>query len=162
MVFVEDDPSYDWTRFDFATPPDNLDEFRAIVDAVDPDLSAFKQRGGKLLSYFGWADPDINPLTLLAYRDAVAATDLQIADYFRTFMMPGMFHCAGGAGPDRFDAMSALVDWVELGRAPEQLATWQASTDNKRENLRPSCAHPAQAQRNEANAWICTVPDDLN
>ena len=63
-----------------------------------------------MLSYFGWADPDINPLTLLAYRDAVAATDPQIADYFRTFMMPGMFHCAGGAGPDRFDAMSALVD----------------------------------------------------
>ncbi len=154
MVFVKDQPDFEWTAFDFADVPDNLDEFRAIVDATDPDLSAFKARGGKLLSYFGWADPDINPLTLLTYHDAVAALDDDVDSFFRVFMLPGMFHCRGGAGPDRFDAMTALVDWVEGGTAPDQLPTWRASQTGGREDERPACAHPARAHW-ENDTFVC-------
>lgn len=147
MVFSQDRPDFDWTAFDFATPPDNLGEFRAIVDAVDPDLSAYKASGGKLLSYFGWADPDINPLTLLAYRDQVADLDDEVDDYFRIFLLPGMFHCRGGAGSDRFDAMTPLVNWVENDLAPEQFDTWRKSATNERSHIRPTCAHPKRAHR---------------
>ncbi len=147
MVFTKDRPDFDWTSFDFATEPDNLAEFRMIVDAVDPDLSQFKARGGKLLSYFGWADPDINPLTLLEYRQRVAALDTDLDDFFRVFMVPGMFHCRGGAGPDRFDAMSAVIDWVEADRPPERLKLWQidGQGDVQAEGL--SCAYPKEAVR---------------
>lgn len=154
MVFVEDRPAFDWTEFDFAEEPDNLAEFRRIVDAVDPDLSAFKQRGGKLLSYFGWADPDINPLTLLDYHAQVQTADPAVDDYFRVFMMPGMFHCRGGAGPDRFDAMTPLINWVEGGSAPDSFDTWQLSAQQQRTAIRPTCAHPKRAHKSE-KGYIC-------
>ncbi|MEM7099958.1 MAG: tannase/feruloyl esterase family alpha/beta hydrolase [Pseudomonadota bacterium] len=158
MVFINDDPTFDWTEFDFASEPDNLAEFRDVVDAIDPDLTAFNKRGGKLLSYFGWADPDINPLTLLDYHAQVATLDPQLDDYFRVFMIPGMFHCRGGPGPDRFDAMTALIDWVEADRAPETLPLWQHSPgDTRRINTAISCAHPREARRVNAS-WQCLSP----
>jgi hypothetical protein len=56
-------PGYDWNSFSVANMPDNIDDSRAILDATEADLGPFQSAGGKLLSYFGWADPDINPLT---------------------------------------------------------------------------------------------------
>ena len=155
MVFIQDNPDYEWTDFDFATAPDGLTEFRAIVDALDPDLSAFKANGGRMLSYFGWADPDINPLTLLDYRQQVAALDPEVDDYFRVFMMPGMFHCRGGAGPDRFDSMTPLVDWVEAGQAPAQFDTWQELEPGVRSSVRPTCVHPQRAQAAGDGSYTC-------
>jgi len=162
MVFVQDRPDFDWTEFDFQSAPDNLAEFRAVVDAVNPDLTAFKRAGGKMLSYFGWADPDINPLTLLEYRAAVEAIDADLDDYFRTFMIPGMFHCRGGAGPDRFDAMTLLIDWVERDIAPARMMTWKTAEDGTRSEFRPSCSYPAEALPDTQGDLKCTVPDDLD
>lgn len=147
MVFIKDQPSFDWTQFTFTEAPDNLAEFQAIVDAVDPDLSAFKARGGKLLSFFGWADPDINPLTAIAYRDQVQSLDEQVDDYYRLFMMPGMFHCGSGAGPDQFDPMTPLINWVEGGQAPESFDTWHRDPTLGRTMVRPTCAHPKRAHK---------------
>ncbi|MEM9624175.1 MAG: tannase/feruloyl esterase family alpha/beta hydrolase [Pseudomonadota bacterium] len=144
MAFVQDRPSFDWTTFDFAEEPDNLQEFRDIVDALSPDLSVFRDRGGKLLSYFGWADPDINPLTLLDYRDQVAELDKGFDSYFKTFMIPGMFHCRGGAGPDRFDAMTPLIDWVEGDSAPARLEVWREKTPGQRTDTSQVCAYPGK------------------
>mgnify|MGYP001812041305 CR=1 FL=1 len=153
MAFVQDRPDFDWIEFDFEEAPDNLEEFRAIVDAVDPDLSAFRLAGGKLLSYFGWADPDINPLTLLAYRERVLAQDPDAEDYFGVFMMPGMFHCRGGAGPDRFDAMTAIIEWTEKDLSPEQLTSWRIE-DGRPTAVRPACRYPAEARRTNSG-WAC-------
>lgn len=146
MVFFKDRPDFDWTEFDYVTHPDGLEEFRAVVDALDPDLSRLKARGGKILSYFGWADPDINPLTLISYRDQVQALDSEVDDYFRVFLLPGVFHCRGGAGPDRFDSMTPLVDWVENEVAPAQFDTWQELEVGQRSNVRPTCAYPKSAK----------------
>ena len=154
MVFVKDNPSFDWTAFDYASRPDNLAEFQAIVDAVDPDLAPFRDAGGKLLAYFGWADPDINPLTLLDYHATVERHTGNVDEFFRVFMMPGMFHCRGGAGPDRFDAMTPLIDWVEAGIAPQQFDTWR-QTDSGRTMQRPTCAHPEWAQADDRGDYVC-------
>ena len=154
MVFFKDRPDYDWTDFDYQARPDGLEEFRDVVDAIDPDLSALKASDGKILSYFGWADPDINPLTLIAYREEVAALDPRVDDYFRVFLMPGMFHCRGGAGPDHFDAMTPLIDWVEAGIAPDQFDTWQAPAPGERSNIRPTCAYPSRAQPDNGD-FVC-------
>ena len=123
------------------------------------EWSAFKASGGKLLTYFGWADPDINPLTLLTYRDQVKALDSGIDDFFRTFMLPGVFHCRGGPGPDRFDAMTTLIEWVEQDRAPQMLETWH---QDQRSEPRPSCAYPAEALPNRAGTLVCTTPDRVD
>ncbi|MEM7079899.1 MAG: tannase/feruloyl esterase family alpha/beta hydrolase [Pseudomonadota bacterium] len=146
MVFTQDRPDFNWKAFDYSQRPDGLDEFRMIVDAIDPDLSQFKAAGGKLISYFGWADPDINPLTLINYRAEVAALDPDVDDYFRVFMIPGMFHCRGGVGPDRFDAMTPLINWTERGAAPQRLALWRATNSGARSDQSFSCPHPQEAR----------------
>lgn len=86
------------------------------------------------------------------------ARDPSIDDYFRTFMMPGMFHCRGGAGADRFDAMTPLIEWVEQGHAPVQLDTWRLSGDGERRDERPSCAYPAEALPARDGTLICLPP----
>jgi feruloyl esterase len=132
-----------------------------IVDATDPDLAAFKARGGKLLSYFGWADPDINPLTLIEYRNEVASLDAQVDEYFRVFMIPGMFHCRGGAGPDRFDAMTPLIEWVETDRGPEQLELWrQSDSATGKADRSLACPYP-QAVDRRSDSPRCRVPGDM-
>jgi hypothetical protein len=145
IVFVQDNPAYDWSSFDFQTKPDNLEFTRAVLDATNPDLSAYKAGNGKLLSYFGWADPDINPLTAISYHDevdAIVAGDVD--DFYRLFMVPGMFHCSGGPGPSSFDAITPLINWVEKGIAPDQIiATHLENTQVL--FSRPLCAHPKVA-----------------
>ena len=159
MASVEDDPAFDWNTFTFEDVPDNLDEFSAIVDATNPDLSKFKERGGKLISYFGWADPDINPLTLLNYHEAVKEIDSEVADYFRVFLIPGMFHCSGGPGPDSFDMMSPLIDWVEKGINPKTIPA-QKIINGETIYSRPLCAHPKEALPSK-RGFQCAIPKDF-
>ncbi len=69
--------------------------------------------------YFGWADTALPPVMAIDYYlKAVGTNGLTTPDFFRLFMVPGMFHCRGGVGTDRFDAMTALINWVENGVAP--------------------------------------------
>lgn len=144
MVFVEDRPEFDWTEFDYAEEPDNLGYFRDIVDAIDPDLGDFHERGGKIISYFGWADPDINPLTAIDYRSQVATVTGNVDDFYRLFLVPGMFHCSGGPGPSSFDVMTPLINWVEGGEAPDSIPAAQI-VDGKELFSRPLCSDPKEA-----------------
>jgi len=93
----------------------------AIIDATNPDLTAFKAHGGKLIQYHGWNDPAIAPEYSLAYRAQVAAKTGGIADFYRLYMVPGMLHCRGGDAPTNVDWQSALEAWVEKGVAPGDL-----------------------------------------
>ena len=107
-------PKFDWNK-DY----DNLAFARQVLDATDPDLTAFRQRGGKLLLYFGWADPQLNPrMGLEYYEDVVAKMGPSTPEFARLFMVPGMFHCGGGIGTSTFDSATPLVQWVEKGVAP--------------------------------------------
>jgi feruloyl esterase len=120
------------------------DEFK-VVDADNPDLSAFFKSGGKLLMYHGWSDPGIPARTSVSYYESVRAKTGQAADQsLRLFMVPGMGHCRGGEGTDTFDVAAALDQWVTSGRAP---ATIPASRvrDGKVDRTRPLCAYPQAA-----------------
>ena len=66
-------------------------------------------------------------------------------DWFRLFMAPGMGHCAGGEGPNTFDALAALEQWVETNRAPDQLLA-SHSTRGVVDRTRPLCAYPQTAR----------------
>ena len=76
------------------------------VDAVNPDLSAFKARGGKLILYHGWNDPAISPLATIAYYNSVVKSmgAAQAVSFVRLFLVPGMQHCSGQPRPEKLDS----------------------------------------------------------
>ena len=168
-------PEFAWWQFDFDDFTAGLgDEMRDITDADDPDLNRYLiGRQGKLLMYFGWADTVIPAEPVVDYyQDVVDATfdgDLDAArQSARLFMAPGMGHCRGGPGPDTWDRLAPLVEWVENGTAPESIvATHQ--TEGVVDNERILCPYPEQARYigggdpNDRENWVaanfeCAVP----
>jgi feruloyl esterase len=135
----------DWRTFDAAANGDQLQKITTLLNATDPDLRIFRARGGKILMYFGWAEQALNPARGVQYFEEVQKATGPSGDFFRLFMMPGVFHCAGGPGPDVIDAMTPLVSWVERGVAPDRLVA------SKREKgtltrTRPLCPYPQVAR----------------
>lgn len=137
----------------------DLKAAKAIAPTVasdNPDLSAFKARGGKLILFHGWSDAAITPLATIQYYDAVRGKmGVKSADAFsRLFMVPGMSHCFGGPGPNSFDMLATLDAWVEGGAAPEQVIASKKDNDYadllgmpaKAVRTRPLCAYPKVAQ----------------
>jgi len=159
------DSSLDATKFDFARDIGKYADARALLNATDPNLGPFRSRGGKLLMYFGWADTALPPLMGVDYyMKAVAANGLATPDFFRLFMVPGMFHCRGGIGTDRLDAMTAVINWVENGVAPASITASQVDK-GKLLRTRPLCPYPQVARYSgsgspdDAANFACKAPD---
>jgi feruloyl esterase len=151
-----------------------------ILDATNADLRAFRASGGKLLQYHGWGDAAVSPLASIEYYDAVRALTSP-DDFYRLFLVPGMGHCGGVAGPAYFgnvglgdpvegrdperDVFSALERWVEQGVPPDHLiGTGTVTPDSNTRLTRPICAYPAVARykgsgdANEATNFVCGPP----
>ena len=109
--------NYDWRTFDLDRDMPLINQKIGFVDAVDPDLRAFKARGGKLLLYAGWGDTTITPEnTVLYYENVLAKMGKDQGDFTRLFMVPGMGHCRGGAGPFSFDTIGTLEAVARAGQ----------------------------------------------
>lgn len=146
MAFGKPDPSYDWLTFSLDADLDKLAFSRSVLDATNPDLSRFKARGGKILGYYGWADPALNPMMGVKYYEAVSnTTGRSTNDFYRLFMVPGMAHCGGGVGVNSFDSFTPLVDWVENGRAPQAIVASRI-VGGKTIRTRPLCPYPQVAK----------------
>lgn len=148
MAFPQDDPQFNWREADLTALYPRSEHLRnGVLDATYPDLSAFRQRGGKMITFHGWSDVAANPLATTRYYDTVIGKMGEAAarDVYRVFMVPGMFHCANGFGTDVFDAMSELVTWVERGKAPARILAEQIE-DGKVIRTRPLCAYPESAR----------------
>ena len=142
------DPSWDFRTIDWDRDLAFAEQQLPFMAAVDTNLAPFKKRGGKLLMYTGWADPVVPPQDTVAYYEGVVRTMGGLAptrDFFRLFMAPGMGHCAGGPGPNQFDAIGALEQWVEKGTAPGALVA-SHSTNGKVDRTRPLCFYPRVAR----------------
>jgi Tannase and feruloyl esterase len=103
-----------------------MKETAGIYDATDPDLTAFRNDGGKLILWQGLADPAISPVGTIAYYQAVQnymGGPAKTQEFARLFMLPGVAHCGGGDGPDSFNGLGGLVNWVEKGQAPTSFVT---------------------------------------
>jgi feruloyl esterase len=160
---VYQDPNWDWRNFDLPLDTAKLNAANHGIAAVDPDLRAFAKHGGKLLIYHGWADQQVAPgFSIEFYESArrLTATPAQSSNWIRLFMVPGMGHCGGGEGPDIFDKISAMEQWVEHGHAPARmLASHQ--TAGKVDRTRPLCPYPEVAWYrgrgtiDEASSFTC-------
>jgi len=145
-------PEFHWMEF-------NVDDVSAgkaalmssLMDATDPDLASFlKENNGKLIVYHGLTDAlSVAAATIDYFTDMVEVTfDGSFAaagEHARLFLAPGMGHCGGGAGPNDWDKLPALVDWVENGRAPDALVATHRS-NGQVDNERPLCPFPQQAR----------------
>ena len=112
------------------------------------DLRAFKARGGKILVWHGWADGAIMATSSIDYYEGVVKVmggRKRTEDFFRLFLVPGVHHGGGGPGLTEFDALTALQDWVEKGRAPEKLIALR-SANGVVERSRPVFPYPILAR----------------
>jgi feruloyl esterase len=183
---VYSDPKWDFHTFDpvagLAVARQRTSE---ALDAINPDLNAFRDRGGKLILYHGWADAAISPLYSIHYYEEVQqklGRD-ETASFTRLYLMPGVKHCFEGPGPDAIgqfglpgmkesdashNVIHALEDWVEQNKAPEAItATKYADPPNHHANpqkvvmTRPICPYPQQAHYKgtgsvkDASSFIC-------
>ena len=163
--FVFKDPTHD-----YVTQPINYDSHVALADrpdiqvvnAIDPDIGKYVQRGGKLIMYKGWNDAGVPPGQPVDYYDRVVKTiGAKAADEaVRLYMVPGMNMCSGGDGADTLDWFATMRTWVEQKRAPVDLVASRV-VNGKTVRTRPLCAYPQVAvykgsgSTDEAANFVC-------
>jgi pimeloyl-ACP methyl ester carboxylesterase len=163
-ILINKDPSYDISGYmeldqlvDFFTI--SYREYDGIIGTSNVDLGAFRDRGGKLLTWHGLADGAIPPANTVDYRqrvERVMGGNARVNEFYRLFLVPGIGHCFGGAGAFPADAFDALIKWVEQGQPPSEL-----HGTAKPERSRKFCLYPLVAQYNghgdpdEAASYTC-------
>jgi hypothetical protein len=181
--FVYSNPKWDPKSFDLDRDLKAAEAAStSALDAVNPDLTAFKAHGGKLILYHGWNDAAISPLATVDYLNSVQQKvgKQQAQEFVRLYLVPGMQHCSGGPGPAEFgqyghfnptldsaanNLTMALEDWVEKGTAPEQViarGNTDASGAGKGDSFsQPICAYPKAAlykgsgDRKDSASYAC-------
>lgn len=154
------------------------------IDAVNPDMSAFRARGGKLIQWIGWDDTSVRPHSSTNYYDSVLAKmggAEQVGSFHRLFMAPGVEHCGGGPAPSstggganrpastqdaRHDMFLALQDWVERGRAPDVIVATKYIDNDPAKGIAaqlPWCPYPAaprytRGDRKLVTSYGCETP----
>jgi feruloyl esterase len=166
-----------WDAKNFRMADDLPASFKAAPElrADNPDLDRFKARGGKLILYSGWMDPSVIVGQTLGYYESVRARfGKATGDFTRLYLAPGVYHCGGGPGPDRFGGMStpspivdadhdlllALTNWVEMQRPPRSIIAVKVEHDAIVRSL-PLCPYPQQARYDgkgdvkSAHSFVC-------
>ncbi len=159
-MFAEDSVKYllhvpalpaSWTVKDFVFDLANFQQitaYNSFYGATDPDLSAYFNRGGRLLLWHGWSDPHISPINSIAYYRAVEATLGADATRqgMRFYLFPGLYHCGGGDGLNQFDVLTPMMAWVEGGKAPDTLKAAHVEQHEMMMGPPPSNEKPAGAK----------------
>jgi feruloyl esterase len=186
---VYDGKDFDWHKMSLDSDVDTAErKLAADIDNRNGNLGKFAQRGGKVIMYNGWADGLIQPGNAIEYYDSVVKAAAGGADKFsRLYLAPGMGHCSSGPGPNAFggtrylnagqpnppsldadhDMISAVVAWVEQGRAPGAIVATKFKDDDAAKGIamqRPLCPYPAVAKysgkggTNDAANFACAKP----
>ena len=172
---------FDPLTFDFDHDMDALDDaMAAMLNANTADLEEFRSHGGKLLLVHGFADPQVPTLNTSAYYEQPITSqarkgrhderDRQGAlrrtqDFARLFLMPGVAHCGGGAGPDTIDELSPLLQWVEQGVVPDKIIASRV-VNGMTTLTRPVCPYPelprysGVGDTTKASSFVCAADSD--
>lgn len=140
---VYNDPDWNYADYSFQNFRSDSATTAATVNATDPDLSAFRERGGKLLMFTGWGDMALSPLRLIDYYGQVLEHDASAAEDVRLLMLPGVDHCFGGLGPDQVSYLEILDEWVETRDAPTQATAAWDEARGQGSGSRLICAYPS-------------------
>ena len=151
------------TRFDVDAAAADAMDARAMVgdSSAWTNLSTFRGHGGKLIFLHGVSDPWFSSQETVRYYELLGRDNAEasLPDWSRLFLVPGMGHCGGGSRTlDQFDMLSALIDWVESGRAPERVIATGKSMPGE---SRPLCPYPQHAHyagngdTREASSYHC-------
>jgi feruloyl esterase len=140
-------PGWKYTMYDFDKDPPKMAKPAEKINATNPDLRPLKQRGGKIIHYHGWADPMLTAFMSVDYYESALRTmgEKETKEFYRLFLIPGMFHCSGGVGCGTVDWLTPMVDWVEKGRAPEKLIGAHVE-GGETKRTRPLCPYPEVAK----------------
>jgi feruloyl esterase len=143
---VYNDPDWTYENYEFDTLRKDSERVAETLNATNPDLSAFRERGGKLIIYSGWSDAAAPGLAVVGYYEDVLAHDKTAAEDAHLFMMPGVEHCFGGPGPSFVNFLTEIDKWVESGNTPEQIAAYWLDEKLQPTGSRPLCAYPKVAK----------------
>jgi len=144
----------------------SVEQFGAVIGTDNPDLTAFRDRGGKAIVWHGLADQLITAEGTIDYYGRVQQQmggPKKTAEFIRLFMAPGVGHCAGGAGPAPTGQMDALLSWVEDNKAPDTLLAQRRDQTGAVTRSRPLCAYPLVAKykgsgsTDEAANFVCSA-----
>jgi len=164
---VYKNPQWDWKTMNLDSDVAAIEKsYGNLIDATDPNLKPFFAHKGKLILYHGWSDQAIAPGNSLNYYASVVKNmggEKKASNDVRLFMVPGMGHCGGGEGPNDFDRMTAIQQWVEQGKAPEQMIA-SHSEKGAVDRTRPLCPYPqivrykGTGSIDDAANFSCAVP----
>ena len=159
------DPNWDWRTLNPDTDAPKAAETESRINATDPNIKPYLTRG-KLLVSQGWADQNIPPTFATDYYESVVKTiggSFHVQDAYRLFMAPGMGVCGGGDGPNSFDMLGTMQQWVENKKAPDQVIA-SHSSNGKVDRTRPLCPYPQVARYKGAGSiddaanFVCKAP----
>lgn len=165
---VYKNPQWDWRTMNLDSDVAQIEKtYGTLIDATDPNMKAFFAHNGKLLLYHGWSDQAIAPLNTVNYYKTVVKNlggEAKASKDVRLFMVPGMAHCGGGEGPNTFDRMTAIQQWVEQGNAPEVMIASHMDKAGTVDRTRPLCVYPKVARykgtgsSDDAANFTCALP----
>jgi hypothetical protein len=175
--------SLDWFRYFLAQNPQldgnaitraayeryydqSMEQYGVVIGTDNPDLTAFRDNGGKAILWHGWADQLITPEGTIDYYKRVQQQmggSQKTSEFARLFLAPGVGHCGGGAGPAPGGQLDALVSWVEDGKAPATLPAARRDQAGAITRSRPLCQYPLVAKykgtgsTDDAADFVCST-----
>ncbi len=151
--WITQNPQFDWTGMTPAAYERYWDQsgeqYGIVIGTDNPDLSAFRDRGGRAIIWHGLADQLISPDGTIDYykrvQQQMGGAD-KVSQFARLYMAPGVAHCGGGAGPNPYGQLDALLSWVESGKAPATLTAARRDQTGAITRSRPLCQYPLVAK----------------
>jgi len=144
--FFYQDPNWSYVNYDFSDYLKVSTPIAATLNGTNPNLSAFRAHGGKMIIFNGWSDMAVPTRETLHYYENVMAFDPSARDDIRLFLLPGMDHCFGGVGPSYVNFLNEIDKWSETGNAPGQLTAYWLDAQGQPAGARPVCAYPNVAK----------------